>query len=132
MSEHRLIEIQSNAQRTVSLTASLEKRVHDDLAELERASDEALQTALSTASSTPSKNDTSVNPRSELEAKIAEMKEKLDGSVKLGTKAAEEARSEVLRCLVEKDRRPLECAEAVRKFREEARRVEKEWVEKVL
>lgn len=44
----------------------------------------------------------------------------------------ENARSGVVRCLRENDRRPLDCWREVEAFKEEVRRVEKGWVEKVV
>ncbi|KAK5654393.1 hypothetical protein OQA88_7302 [Cercophora sp. LCS_1] len=42
----------------------------------------------------------------------------------------EAARSEVVRCLREHDRRPLDCWKEVEAFKEEVRRLEKGWVDK--
>lgn len=44
----------------------------------------------------------------------------------------ESARSEVIRCLRENDRRPLDCWKEVEKFKDEVRRLEKGWVDKVV
>jgi len=44
----------------------------------------------------------------------------------------EQARSEVVRCLRENDRRPLDCWQEVEAFKEEVRRLEKGWVDKVI
>lgn len=44
----------------------------------------------------------------------------------------ERARGDVVRCLVENDRRPLDCWREVEKFKQEVRRMEKGWVEKVI
>lgn len=43
----------------------------------------------------------------------------------------EAARSEVVRCLREHDRRPLDCWKEVEAFKEEVRRLEKGWVDTV-
>lgn len=43
----------------------------------------------------------------------------------------EAARGEVVRCLRENDRRPLDCWKEVEAFKEEVRRLEKGWVDKV-
>jgi altered-inheritance-of-mitochondria protein 13 len=54
--------------------------------------------------------------------------------VEVGTldKDVEKARDEVVKCLRENDRRPLDCWREVEKFKEEVRRVEDKWVEKVV
>ncbi|KAI0008641.1 DUF1690-domain-containing protein [Xylariaceae sp. FL0662B] len=44
----------------------------------------------------------------------------------------EQARGDVVRCLTENDRRPLDCWREVEAFKEEVRRLEKGWVEKVV
>jgi len=44
----------------------------------------------------------------------------------------EATRSEVVRCLRENDRRPLDCWREVEAFKEEVRRFEKGWVDKVV
>lgn len=46
--------------------------------------------------------------------------------------SVEEARSEVVRCLRDNDRRPLDCWREVAAFKEEVRRLEKGWVERVI
>lgn len=46
--------------------------------------------------------------------------------------SVETARGNVVRCLRENDRRPLDCWQEVEKFKEEVRRLEKGWVEKVV
>lgn len=46
--------------------------------------------------------------------------------------SVEAARGEVVRCLREHDRRPLDCWREVEAFREEVRRLERGWVEKVV
>jgi altered-inheritance-of-mitochondria protein 13 len=42
------------------------------------------------------------------------------------------ARSEVVQCLRDNERRPLNCWMEVEKFKEEVRKLEKGWVEKVV
>lgn len=46
--------------------------------------------------------------------------------------SVERARSEVVRCLRENDRRPLDCWREVEAFKEEVRKLEKGWVDKVV
>ena len=46
--------------------------------------------------------------------------------------SVETARGEVVRCLRENDRRPLDCWREVEAFKEEVRRLERGWVEKVV
>ena len=51
--------------------------------------------------------------------------EKLDASVN-------KAREDVIKCLKGNDRRPLDCWREVETFKEEVRRLEEKWVEKVV
>lgn len=46
--------------------------------------------------------------------------------------SVETARGDVVRCLMENDRRPLDCWREVAAFKEEVRRLEREWVERVV
>ncbi|TIC95986.1 MICOS complex subunit mic19 [Colletotrichum higginsianum] len=62
-----------------------------------------------------------------LRAKLAERKKVRDLP-----DGVEAARSEVVRCLRENDRRPLDCWKEVEAFKEEVKRLEKGWVEKVV
>lgn len=44
----------------------------------------------------------------------------------------ESAKNDVVRCLRENDRRPLDCWREVEAFKEEVRKLEKSWVDKVV
>ena len=44
----------------------------------------------------------------------------------------EKAKSEVVKCLRENDRRPLDCWKEVENFKNEVRRLEGVWVEKIV
>lgn len=44
----------------------------------------------------------------------------------------EKAKNEVVKCLRENDRRPLDCWKEVEAFKKEVRRMEGTWVEKVV
>jgi MICOS complex subunit MIC19 len=46
--------------------------------------------------------------------------------------SVERARSAVVQCLIANDRRPLNCDDEVQAFKEEVRRLEKAWVDKVV
>jgi MICOS complex subunit MIC19 len=46
--------------------------------------------------------------------------------------AVEGARSDVIRCLTENDRRPLDCWQEVEKFKAEVKKLENSWVDKVV
>ncbi|PSS21958.1 hypothetical protein M430DRAFT_65195 [Amorphotheca resinae ATCC 22711] len=65
---------------------------------------------------------------------VQELKKKLEQRKKLADldENVEKAKGEVVRCLRENDRRPLDCWKEVQTFREEVRRLEDAWVEKVV
>ncbi|KAK4155162.1 hypothetical protein C8A00DRAFT_42215 [Chaetomidium leptoderma] len=63
----------------------------------------------------------------DLRAKLEERKD-----VRQPPDSLESARNEVVRCLREHDRRPLDCWREVEAFKEEVRRMEKGWVDKVV
>jgi altered-inheritance-of-mitochondria protein 13 len=65
---------------------------------------------------------------------VQELKKKLEQRKKLADldENVEKAKGEVVRCLRENDRRPLDCWKEVQAFREEVRRLEDAWVEKVV
>ena len=46
--------------------------------------------------------------------------------------SVEAARGDVIRCLRENDRRPLDCWREVERFKDEVKRLEKGWVDKVV
>lgn len=65
---------------------------------------------------------------------IEEMRKKLEArkQVRALPDSVEGARSEVIRCLRDNDRRPLDCWQEVENFKAEVKKLEKGWVEKVL
>ena len=66
----------------------------------------------------------------EVEALRAKLQERR--AVRQLPDSVEAARSDVVRCLRENDRRPLDCWNEVERFKEEVRRLEKGWVDKVV
>lgn len=65
---------------------------------------------------------------------VEQLKQKLEARKKVREIPAsvEAARGEVVRCLRENDRRPLDCWKEVEAFKDEVRRLEKDWVQKVV
>jgi altered-inheritance-of-mitochondria protein 13 len=72
--------------------------------------------------------------RESVQNDVQELRKKLEQRKKLVEvdEGVEKAKSEVVRCLRVNDRRPLDCWKEVEKFREEVRRLEALWVEKVV
>lgn len=75
----------------------------------------------------------SSSSRQAVSKEVEALRAKLDGRKKVRElpESVETARSEVVRCLRENDRRPLDCWKEVEAFKEEVRRLEKDWVDKV-
>ena len=69
-----------------------------------------------------------------MQNEVQELRKKLEQRKKLTTidEGVERAKSEVVRCLRENDRRPLNCYKEVERFREEVRKLEGVWVEKIV
>ncbi|KUI61263.1 MICOS complex subunit mic19 [Cytospora mali] len=73
--------------------------------------------------------------RHEVSREIVSLRQRLEArrsDVREVPETVERARGEVVRCLTENDRRPLDCWKEVEKFKEEVRRLERGWVEKVI
>lgn len=70
----------------------------------------------------------------EVSREIQSLREKLESRrhVRELPESVEKARGDVVRCLTENDRRPLDCWKEVEKFKEEVRRLEKGWVERII
>jgi altered-inheritance-of-mitochondria protein 13 len=72
--------------------------------------------------------------RESVQNDVQSLKKKLESRKKLSDvdEGVEKAKSEVIRCLREHDRRPLDCYKEVEKFKEEVRKMEGVWVEKIV
>jgi len=65
---------------------------------------------------------------------VKELRKKLEQRKKLTAvdEDVEKAKSQVVKCLRENDRRPLDCWKEVENFKNEVRRLEGVWVEKIV
>lgn len=72
--------------------------------------------------------------RESVQNDVKELKKKLEQRKQLADldEGVEKAKSEVVRCLRDNDRRPLDCWKEVQTFKDEVRRLEGAWVEKVV
>ncbi|KAJ4416913.1 hypothetical protein N0V82_006463 [Gnomoniopsis sp. IMI 355080] len=120
-SRAQLIESQIQARVATEL-----RKLHDE--ETSRLSSLLAKVADETApESTPTSRHKASKEIEELERKLQTRK-----LVKEVPESVEISRSEVVRCLRENDRRPLDCWKEVQAFKEEVRRLEKGWVERVI
>ena len=72
--------------------------------------------------------------REAVQADVSELRKKLEQRKKVAEvdEQVEAAKQDVVKCLRENDRRPLDCWKEVEAFRQEVRRLESVWVEKVV
>ena len=72
--------------------------------------------------------------RESVQNDVQSLRKKLESRKKLTEidEGVEKAKSEVIRCLRENDRRPLDCYKEVERFKEEVRKMEGVWVEKIV
>jgi altered-inheritance-of-mitochondria protein 13 len=135
---------QTDSTRAKTLELHIQSRVNSELKRLqERAAKdyEELQAKISAPEADDSKKtgksagDTLRDlGRESVQNDVKELKKKLDQRKKLADvdEGVEKAKSELVKCLRDNDRRPLDCWKEVQTFKEEVRRLEGAWVEKVV
>ncbi|CAL3962682.1 unnamed protein product [Diplocarpon coronariae] len=138
---------ESDSTRAKTLELHIQARVSQELKKLqERASAdfEELSAKISAAEdpttqkaggdATPEGDHLRQLGREAVQNDVSELKKKLEQRKKLVDldDGVEKAKSEVVECLRLNDRRPLDCWKEVETFRQEVRRLEGRWVEKVV
>ncbi|KAK4172474.1 hypothetical protein QBC36DRAFT_304442 [Triangularia setosa] len=133
--QHLQSSPETDASRLQAIELEIQARVAAELKRLRDQESEALRTAQAKlAESTPAEDDSSKTSHT-VSKEVQALQKKLGECKKIRSQLPENlenARSEVVRCLRENDRRPLDCWKEVEAFKEEVRRVEKGWVEKVV
>ncbi|KAI1349914.1 hypothetical protein F5Y01DRAFT_287422 [Xylaria sp. FL0043] len=131
--------LQSNRESDVSRAQNLElviqARVSEELKKLSAQESAALKEALAKASEITDKDTAAQGAdRETVSAEVEALRARLEKrkQVRPVPESVEKARSEVVRCLLENDRRPLNCDEEVQAFKAEVRRLEKNWVDKIV
>ncbi|RSL88005.1 hypothetical protein CEP52_015343 [Fusarium oligoseptatum] len=115
---------ETDASRTKIYELQIQARVAEELKKLQQQEAEALKIAHDKLNSVEFKEDGSLSQHTvnkEIEAMRKRLEERKQG-----------ARNEVIRCLREHDRRPLDCWQEVENFKAEVKKLEKSWVEKVV
>ncbi|KAK4117547.1 DUF1690-domain-containing protein [Canariomyces notabilis] len=128
---------ETDVSRLQSLELAIQERVGAELKRLRAQEADALREARQKLSDEPS---TELQQGGEAPSRHAVAKAVEDLRVKLEERrrvrevpeGVDKARNEVVRCLRENDRRPLDCWREVEAFKEEVRRMEKGWVDKVI
>ena len=110
----------------------MQARVSEELKKLEAQESAALKETLAKVSEITSKD--VQGDRQTVSAEVEALRARLDKRKQLRSvpESVEKARSDVVRCLTENDRRPLDCYQEVEAFKEEVRKLEKSWVDKVV
>lgn len=126
---------QTDASRAQLAELQVQARVASELRKLQHEEDRRLRELTEKLAAPP--GDDSKQPsvtRHEVSKEVQALRTKLEQrkGVREVPEAVEVARGEVVRCLRENDRRPLDCWREVERFKEEVRRLEKGWVEKVI
>lgn len=124
---------QTDASRTKIYELQIQARVAEELKKLQQQEAEALKIAHDKLNSAEYKEDGSLSQKT-VNKEIEAMRKKLEErkQVRPLPEAVEGARNEVIRCLREHDRRPLDCWQEVESFKAEVKKLEKSWVEKVV
>lgn len=128
---------QTDTSRLQTLELQTQKRVAAELKKLQEQEAAALRDAkenISTAAAADASNVESAMSRHTVAREVEGLRKKLEErrQVRALPEGVETARGAVVRCLRENDRRPLDCWQEVERFKEEVRKLEKGWVEKVV
>ncbi|KAM5346768.1 hypothetical protein ACJ41O_009773 [Fusarium nematophilum] len=124
---------ETDASRSKILELQIQARVADELKKLQQQEAEVLKVAHEKISSAEFKEDGSTSYHT-VSKEVDAMRQKLEErkQVRPLPENVEGARNEVIKCLRENDRRPLDCWQEVENFKTEVKKLEKSWVEKVV
>ncbi|KAK5991203.1 MICOS complex subunit mic19-like protein [Cladobotryum mycophilum] len=125
---------ETDASRAKLIEHHIQSRVSEELKKLQKKESDALKLAQDKIAEAASASTEDGGPtRHTLGREIDDLRKKLEErkNVRDLPESVEKARSNVIRCLRENDRRPLNCFEEVEAFKAEVKKLEKEWVNKV-
>ncbi|RYP07163.1 hypothetical protein DL764_002710 [Monosporascus ibericus] len=124
----------SDTSRAQTLELAVQARVAEELRKLQVREDAALKEAQEKASEYADNEDNGGKSHQAVSKEVETLRARLEKRKQLRQlpDGVEAARGDVVRCLMEHDRRPLDCWKEVETFKEEVRRLEKQWVEKVV
>ncbi|KAL2149972.1 hypothetical protein VTH82DRAFT_7648 [Thermothelomyces myriococcoides] len=134
---------ETDVSRLQSLELHIQERVAAELRRLREQEAESLRAAQQKLSAEPAADQGQGNEqqgrlsgpsRHEVAKAIQDLRTKLEEKKKVRQlpESLESAKNDVVRCLRENDRRPLDCWREVEAFKEEVRKLEKSWVDKVV
>ncbi|KAI0530091.1 hypothetical protein GGR58DRAFT_494639 [Xylaria digitata] len=124
---------ESDLSRAQNVELAVQARVSEELKKLSASESEALKAALAKASEITDGEQVQVD-RNTVSAEVEALRARLEKRKQIRPlpETVEKARSDVVRCLLDNDRRPLDCWQEVEAFKEEVRKLEKKWVDKVV
>ncbi|KAI5860759.1 DUF1690-domain-containing protein [Durotheca rogersii] len=136
---------ETDTSRAQTLELLVQARVADELRRLSEHESALLRAAHDKIASNADADDGAATPadgsspshpqhRQTVSKEVEALRARLDKRKQLRPlpESVERARSDVVRCLVDNDRRPLDCWREVEAFKEEVRRLEKSWVDRVV
>ncbi|KAL2161211.1 hypothetical protein VTH06DRAFT_8431 [Thermothelomyces fergusii] len=136
---------ETDVSRLQALELHIQERVAAELKRLREQEAESLRAAQQKLSAEPAAADQEQGgeqpprqlggpSRHEVAKAIQDLRAKLEERQKVRQlpETLESAKNDVVRCLRENDRRPLDCWREVEAFKEEVRKLEKNWVDKVV
>ena len=126
-----MISPQTDASRTRQAELQIQARVAAELKKLSQAESEVLANATKSLEAA----DPKAGERSHytVSKEIQDLRSKLEASKKVRPvpESLENARGDVVRCLRDNDRRPLDCWQEIENFKVEVKKLEATWVNKV-
>ncbi|KAH8169977.1 hypothetical protein LIA77_10521 [Sarocladium implicatum] len=125
---------ETDASRAKAIELEVQARVAQELKKLHAQSSKNLSEAHDTISSSDAASSDSNGPSHQsISNEVAALRRKLEERKQIRQLPAEveSAREDVVKCLRDNDRRPLDCWEEVEKFKLEVKKLEKGWVNKV-
>ncbi|KAF7531707.1 hypothetical protein G7054_g8645 [Neopestalotiopsis clavispora] len=139
---HEIVEslqgsTETDRSRAQTIELAVQARVAEELKKLSSKESAALSAAQKKAlefTETDAQKEAASNSTPAVSKEVEALRARLDKRKQLRQlpESVEKSRSEVVQCLIANDRRPLNCWKEVESFKEEVRRLEKEWVEKVV
>ncbi|KAG5925963.1 hypothetical protein E4U42_003792 [Claviceps africana] len=128
---------ETDASRAKLIEQHIQARVAEELKKLQKKESEALAMAhdkMAASHGTDNDNgDKGATTSFSLGKDVDDLRRKLEQrkNIRELPEEVDRARSEVIRCLRENDRRPLDCWQEVESFKAEVKKLEKSWVDKV-
>ncbi|KAJ9155424.1 hypothetical protein NKR23_g1635 [Pleurostoma richardsiae] len=125
---------ENDASRAQTVELQIQARVAEELRRLQAEEDAKRRQIEEKLSALTEQQAEPATSRQAVSKEVEALRAKLESRRKVRQlpDGVEQARGEVVRCLRENDRRPLDCWKEVEAFKEEVKKLEKGWVDKVV